>query len=81
MSSYNRSSSKKYLQLRPVTSKHAPEIVYLLPDKFSIFSSSSILQNRSMWEGSKIVHGKPRHSRSQGSEERANEDTDDILTT
>ena len=45
MSSYNRSSSKKYLQLRSVTSKHAPEIVYLLPDKFSIFSSSSILQN------------------------------------
>ena len=34
-----------------------------------------------MWEGSKIVHGKPRHSQSQGSEERANEDTDDILTT
>ena len=27
-----------------------------------------------MWDGLKIVHGKPRHSQSQGSVERANSD-------
>ena len=39
----------KFVQLRPVTSKRAPEIAC-----------------------SKIVHGKPRNSQSQGSVERAN---------
>ena len=34
-----------------------------------------------MWGGLKIVHGKPRHSQSQGSVERANRDIEDILTT
>ena len=34
-----------------------------------------------MWEGLKIVHGKPRHSQSQGSVERANTDIEDMLTT
>jgi len=29
----------------------------------------------------KIVHGKPRHSKSQGSVERANQDIQNILTT
>jgi len=29
----------------------------------------------------KIVHGKPRHSQSQGSIERANRDVEDMLAT
>jgi len=34
-----------------------------------------------MWEDLKIVHGKPRHSPSQGSVERANQDVENILAT
>ncbi|CAI6358245.1 unnamed protein product [Macrosiphum euphorbiae] len=34
-----------------------------------------------MWEDLKIVHGKPRHSQSQGSVERANQDVENILAT
>ena len=34
-----------------------------------------------MWDGLKIVHGKPRHSQSQGSVERANRDIEDMLST
>ena len=66
----------KFVQLRPVTSKRAPEIAYQLPDIFSIFGAPSILQIdngrefvnsvitelSAMWDGLKIVHGKPRHS-------------------
>ena len=84
-----------FVQLRPVTSKRAPEIVYQLLDVFSIFGAPNILQGdngrefvnsiieelRSMWEGLKIVHGKPRHNQSQGSVERANRDIEDMLTT
>jgi hypothetical protein len=32
-----------------------------------------------MWPGLKIVHGKPRHSQSQGSVERANQDVRDMV--
>jgi len=34
-----------------------------------------------MWSDIKIFHGKPRHSQSQGSVERANRDVEDILVT
>ncbi|XP_060874829.1 KRAB-A domain-containing protein 2-like [Metopolophium dirhodum] len=34
-----------------------------------------------MWGDVKIVHGKPRHSQSQGSVERANRDVEDMLAT
>jgi hypothetical protein len=34
-----------------------------------------------MWNYIKIVHGKPRHSQSHGSVERANHDVDDISAT
>ena len=33
------------------------------------------------WPDCKLVHGKPRHSQSQGSVERANRDIQDILNT
>jgi len=32
-----------------------------------------------MWPGMKLVHGKPRHSQSQGSAERSNQDIRDML--
>jgi len=34
-----------------------------------------------MWNDIKIVHGKPRHSESQGSVEWANKNVDNILAT
>ncbi|XP_011165453.1 KRAB-A domain-containing protein 2-like [Solenopsis invicta] len=34
-----------------------------------------------MWPDFKIVHGKPRHSQSQGSVERANQDIENMLST
>lgn len=34
-----------------------------------------------MWDEPKIVHGKPRHSQSQGSVERANQDIEKMLFT
>ena len=82
-------------KLRPVTSKRAPEITYQLLDIFSIFGAPSILQSgngrefvnsiitelSAMWNGLKIVRGKPRHSQSQESVERANRDIKDMLMT
>ena len=64
-------------------------------DTFSIFEAPSILQSdngrqfvnsvitklSAMWDGLKIVHGKPRHSQSQESVERANRDIKDMLMT
>ena len=85
----------KFVQLRPVTSNHAPEIAYQLLDIFSIFGAPSILQSdnerefvnsiitelSAVWDGLKIVHGKPRHCLSQGSVERTNRDIEDMLMT
>ena len=85
----------KFVQLRPVTSKRAPEIAYQLLDIFSIFEAPGILQSDNerefvnsvinelpaMWDGLKIVHGKPRHSQGQGSVERTNGDIEDMLMT
>ena len=64
-------------------------------DIFSIFGAPSISQSdngrefgnsvinelREMWVGLKLVHGKPRHSRSQASIERAKRDIKEMLTT
>ena len=82
----------KFVLLRPVTSKRAPEIAYQLLDIFSIFGVPSILQSdngrefvnsvitelSAMWDGLEIVHGKPRHRQSV---ERANRDIEDMLMT
>lgn len=45
------------------------------------FVNSTITELHNMWEDVKIVHGKPRHSQSQGSVERANRDVEDMLAT
>ena len=42
--------------------------------------ANKIIQNLAdMWSGMKLVHGKPRHSQSQGSVERSNQDIRDML--
>lgn len=43
------------------------------------FVNSIITNLNEMWSDVKIVHGKPRHSQSQGSVERANRDIEAIL--
>lgn len=83
----------KFVLLRPLETKSAPEVAYVLVDLFCIFGCPEILQSdngrefvnsiinelSSLWPGLKIVHGKPRHSQSQGSVERSNRDVEDIL--
>ncbi|GBL80571.1 SCAN domain-containing protein 3 [Araneus ventricosus] len=69
-------------------SKRAEEVAYNLVDIFSLIGAPSILQYdngrefannvvtslKEFWPALKIVHGKPRHSQSQGSVERAKQD-------
>src|SRR4051794_15545243 len=43
------------------------------------FSNAVIRELASKWEGCKLVHGKPRHSQTQGSVERCNQDVENIL--
>ncbi|CAG4961256.1 unnamed protein product [Parnassius apollo] len=85
----------KFIQLRPLQSKTAEEVSKILLDIFCIFGSPSILQSDNgrefpnqvvesltqMWPGLKIMHGKPRHSQSQGSVERANQNVQIMLMT
>ncbi|CAI6360566.1 unnamed protein product [Macrosiphum euphorbiae] len=85
----------KFVLLRPLTHKRAEEVAYVLLDIFTTFGAPAILQSDNgrefvnkiinelcnMWEDLKIVHGKPRHSQSQGSVERANQDVENILAT
>ena len=85
----------KFVQIRPTKSKRATEVAYNLLDTFCTFGAPSVLQSdngrefsnsvieelKDMWDGLKIVHGKPRHSQSQGSVERANRDIEDMMST
>lgn len=85
----------KYVLLRPLKHKRAKEVAYVLLDIFTTFGASSILQSDNgrkfanqvvteicaMWPELKIVHGKPRHSQSKGSVERANQGIENILAT
>ncbi|XP_043462827.1 KRAB-A domain-containing protein 2-like [Leptopilina heterotoma] len=83
----------KFVILRPLSSKRAAEIAYQLLDIFLTFGAPVILQSdngrefvnqiitelASLCPELKIVHGKPRHSQSQGSVERANQDIENML--
>ena len=85
----------KFVQIRPTKSKRVTEIALILFKIFCIFGTLSVLQSdngrefangiiqelSSMWEELKIVHGKPRHSQSQSSVQRANRDIEDMLST
>lgn len=83
----------KFVVLRPLKSKTAVEVAYNLIDIFCLLDAPQILQSdngrefvnyiieelKVMWPQLEIVHGKPRHSQSQGSVERANRDVQGIL--
>ncbi|XP_031344445.1 KRAB-A domain-containing protein 2-like [Photinus pyralis] len=85
----------KFVQLRPLKTKRAEEVAYVLLDIFTIFGAPSILQSDNgrefancvitelcdMWQELKMVHGKPRHSQSQGSVERCNQDVENMLSS
>jgi len=62
------------------------DIFCMLGDPFILQSDNGreyvnkIIQNLAdMWPGMKLVHGKLRHSQSQGSVERSNQDIQDML--
>ncbi|XP_023239511.1 KRAB-A domain-containing protein 2-like [Centruroides sculpturatus] len=75
--------------------KKAEEVAYVLLDIFTIFGAPSILQSDNgrefanniiketcnMWSELKMVHGKPRHSQSQSSVERCNEEVKNMLSS
>ena len=83
----------KFVILRPMQTKTAEEVTHILLDIFCILGAPSVLQSdngrkfanriieelKVMWPELTIVHGKPRHSQSQGSVERANQDVQKIL--
>jgi len=83
----------KFTIFRPLNSKTAEEVAYQLMDIFCMFRAPFILQSDNdrefankiiqnladMWPGMKLVNGKPRHSQSQGSVERSNQDIRDML--
>ncbi|XP_051167059.1 KRAB-A domain-containing protein 2-like [Leptopilina boulardi] len=83
----------KFTMLKALKTKTAKEVAYHLVDIFCIFGAPYILQSDNgrefrnqlieslaeIWNGLKMVHGKPRHSQSQGSVERSNQDVRDML--
>lgn len=85
----------KFTVLRALKTKTAEEVAYHLLDIFCLLGAPMILQSDNgrefanriiknlaeMWTGLKLVHRKPRHSQSQGSVERSNQDVRDMLVT
>lgn len=84
----------KFVFLRALKTKRAEEVAYNLMDIFCITGApcllhsdngrefvNKIIDNLADMFQVKIIHGKPRHSQSQGSIERANQDVRDILIT
>ena len=83
----------KFCVLRPLTSKRAAEVAYQLLDIFLLLGAPEILQSdngseftacvitelKLLWPDLVMVHGKPRHTQSQGSVERAYYDIKDML--
>ncbi|CAM4890692.1 unnamed protein product [Rotaria socialis] len=83
----------KFCILRPLKSKTAADVAYNLLDIFTTFRAPAILQSDNgrefvakvieelalIWKDLKIIHGKPRHPQSQGSVERSNQDTKQLL--
>ena len=83
----------KFVQLQPLKSKTANEVKKSIEEIFDDFGPPKILHTDNGREfknslidsfindypGLSIVHGRPRHSQSQGSVERANQDVEHIL--
>lgn len=78
----------KFVILRALTTKRAAEVVEHLIEIFALFGAPRLLHSDNgkefanklvrelvwRWPECRIVHGRPRHSQSQGSVERANLD-------
>uniref|UniRef100_A0A2S2QA42 KRAB-A domain-containing protein 2 n=1 Tax=Sipha flava TaxID=143950 RepID=A0A2S2QA42_9HEMI len=85
----------KFIILKPFEYKKAEEIAFNLIDIFTLIGAPSILQFdngreysnnivsnlKNMWPELQIVHGMLKHSQSQGSVERSNQDVENMLTT
>ncbi|KFD56780.1 hypothetical protein M514_02457 [Trichuris suis] len=85
----------KFVVLRVRKSKTAEEVSHNLVDIFTLLGAPSILQPdngrgfgnnmvtslKQRWPILKIVHGQPRHSQSQRSDKRANQDIENVLRT
>lgn len=83
----------KYVEIRPLTSMRAVEVAQELLKIFLQFGCPSILQSDNgsefvnstitevinLWPELLIVHERPRHSQSQGSIERVNQDIENML--
>lgn len=85
----------KFSILRPLKQKSAEAVARELRSIFALFGAPMILQSdngrefrnkvidqlKLKWPWLKMVHGKPRHSQSQGSVERSNQKVQDIIMT
>jgi hypothetical protein len=85
----------KFVILLSLHSKRADKVAYHLLEIFTILGALNILHSDNgrefcnqiikslceMWNDIKIVHGKPRHSESQDSVQRANQDVENMLAT
>jgi len=85
----------KFCILKPFKSKRAEEVAYYLIDICTVFGAPSVLQSdngrefrnqiidslKEIWPELSIIHGKPRHSQSQGSVVRANQDIENMIIT
>ncbi|KAJ8869098.1 hypothetical protein PR048_030660 [Dryococelus australis] len=83
----------KFVVFQPLETKIVDEVTDVIFKTFCLLGASNILHSDNgrefcnkviealvaKWKGIKIVHGKPRHSQSQGSVERANQDARDSL--
>ncbi|KAI6648407.1 hypothetical protein LOD99_14085 [Oopsacas minuta] len=83
----------KFVTLKALESKRAEGVAYHLIDIFCDKGAPHILQSDNgrefanqivkevinLWPECRLVHGKPRHSQSQGSVERANRSVEEIL--
>ena len=83
----------KFVILKPLVTKQTIEVAKHLIEIFCLFGCPLILQSDNgrefasavvkevteSWPNCKLVHGKPRHSQSQGSVERANQDVQNTL--
>ena len=85
----------KYMILRPLKNKKSEGVAAELVDIFYLLGAPLILQSDNgreftaedlnnelvrLWPGLKIIHGKPRHSQSQGSIERSHRDVESMIT-
>ena len=83
----------KFCRLKPLKAKSAEEVALFLYELMGTYGAPVILQSdngrefrnnlayslQKLWPGLKIIHGRPRHSQSQGSIERSNGDIQGIL--